>query len=48
MKKAIILGHFALGSNNLNGQTIKTKIIAEALRNQLAPAEVGIEDTAGK
>ncbi len=47
MKKVIILGHFALGTNNLNGQTIKTKIITEALQDQLSSREVGIEDTAG-
>lgn len=48
MKKVIILGHFASGTNNTNGQTIKTKVIATTLTNLLGAQEVGFEDTQGR
>lgn len=47
MKRVVILGHFAFGFDKSNGQTIKTKVIAEALVNLLGDAEVDAEDTMG-
>lgn len=48
MKKVILLGHFAFGKNEINGQTIKTKIISQALVDQLGASEVGLADTHGR
>ena len=48
MKTVAILGHFAFGINDLNGQTIKTKIIADLLTDQLGPHEISFEDTHGR
>lgn len=45
--KASILGHFGDGANLLNGQTIKTKIITEALCKQLGEDQVLKIDTHG-
>lgn len=45
--KACILGHFGEGTNLLNGQTIKTKIITEELQNQLGEDQVLKFDTYG-
>ncbi len=42
-----ICGHFAFGFNKLNGQTIKTKIIAEELENQFGKKNVTRIDTCG-
>ena len=47
MKKVTILGHFAFGENVLNGQTIKTKIIADELERSLGQDAVCREDTSG-
>lgn len=47
MVKASILGHFAEGKTLLNGQTVKTKIIAEELQNQLGQDQVLRIDTHG-
>lgn len=48
MKKVIILGHFAFGKTEVNGQTIKTKIISQALTSQLGASEVSFADTHGR
>jgi len=45
--KAAILGHFGEGVNLLNGQTVKTKIITEALQRQLGQDQVLKIDTHG-
>lgn len=45
MKTAGICGHFGLGKELLNGQTIKTKIISKELENQLGKNEVQIVDS---
>ena len=45
--KASILGHLGEGKNLLNGQTIKTKIVAEELQNQLGQDQVLKIDTYG-
>lgn len=47
MRKVTIIGHFAHGIEYLDGQTIKTKVIAEELRRQLSSDEVGKIDTHG-
>lgn len=47
MKKCCILGHFAHDRNAANGQTIKTKILAEELRKQLGENAVCSIDTFG-
>lgn len=47
MKKCCILGHFAHDRNAANGQTIKTKILAEELRKQLGEDAVCSIDTFG-
>ncbi len=45
--KCCILGHFGEGINLLNGQTVKTRIIAEELQNQLGEDQVQKIDTHG-
>ena len=45
--RACVLGHFGEGTNLLNGQTIKTKIITEELQNQLGQEQVLRMDTHG-
>lgn len=47
MKKVCVIGHFGVGENLSNGQTIKTKIITEALINRLGENEVIKIDTYG-
>ncbi len=47
MKKVCIVGHFGFGKNLLNGQTIKTKIVTQGLREQLGKSEVCTIDTHG-
>lgn len=47
MKKVGVIGHFAIGHECLNGQTIKTKIITEELQRQLGKDQVGQIDTYG-
>lgn len=47
LKKVAILGHFAFGKDKANGQTIKTKIIGEALRKEVGKNEVDFFDTMG-
>lgn len=47
MIKASVLGHFGEGTNLLNGQTVKTKIVTEELQNQLGQEQVLKIDTHG-
>lgn len=46
-KKVCVCGHFGFGQNLLNGQTIKTKIVAEELERVLGKQNVFKIDTAG-
>ena len=45
--KVAVLGHFGEGANLLNGQTVKTKIITDELKNQLGQDQVLKIDTHG-
>ena len=45
MYKIGIIGHFGIGKNLLNGQTIKTKNLTEALKDKFGASEVLIVDT---
>lgn len=45
--KLCICGHFAFGENKLNGQTIKTKVITEALEQKLGAENITKIDTCG-
>lgn len=45
--KASILGHFGEGANLLNGQTVKTKIVTEELKDKLGQDQVLKIDTHG-
>lgn len=47
MKKVSVIGHFAVGHQYLNGQTIKTKIVTGELERVLGSGQVGIVDTHG-
>lgn len=47
MKKIAIIGHFGFKGNYLDGQTIKTKIVANALEKQLGADQVEKIDTHG-
>ncbi len=47
MKKATVIGHFAFGLEYLNGQTIKTKIVADELCRRLGDTQVKCVDTHG-
>ena len=47
MKKVAILGHFAFGTDKANGQTIKTKIVAAALKKEIGEEQMGFFDTMG-
>ena len=47
MKKIAVIGHFGFGKNLLNGQTIKTKVLTEALKEQLGTENVSCVDTHG-
>ena len=47
MRKIAILGHFALGTTKANGQTIKTKIVGAALKNEFGEEQVAYYDTMG-
>ncbi len=46
-KKVTVVGHFGIGENLVNGQTIKTKTITDELTKQLGNDEVLIIDTHG-
>lgn len=45
--KICVLGHFGLGKNLINGQTVKTKIITEELKNFFGEKQVNEIDTSG-
>ena len=45
--KLCICGHFAFGENKLNGQTIKTKVITDALEQKLGEHSIIKIDTCG-
>ncbi len=47
MKKVSVIGHFAVGHQYLNGQTIKTKIVTGELERVLGADQVAIVDTHG-
>ena len=47
MKKVSVIGHFAVGHQYLNGQTIKTKIVTGELERVLGSDQVAIVDTHG-
>lgn len=47
MKRVTICGFFDYGRNNLNGQTVKTKILTEGLIDLLGRENVSTIDTAG-
>lgn len=47
MKKVIIIGAFANGYNLLQGQTVKTRIIADEIENKYGSNQVGRIDTYG-
>ena len=47
MKKISIIGHFGLGENLLNGQTVKTKIVADELCRRYGEDQVERTDTHG-
>lgn len=47
MKKVCVIGHFGFGENLLNGQTVKTKILADELVRRYGEGEVVRVDTHG-
>lgn len=47
MKKVSVIGHFAVGHICLNGQTIKTKIVTDALKDSVGADEIEMIDTYG-
>ena len=47
MKKVSVIGHFAVGRQYLNGQTIKTKIVTGELERVLGADQVATVDTHG-
>ena len=47
MKKVAIIGHFGFGYEYLDGQTVKTKVIAKELLNHFGEKEVCCVDTHG-
>ena len=47
MRKIAIIGHFGFGLDCLDGQTVKTKILAEELENQVGEEQVLKIDTHG-
>jgi len=47
MKKVAILGHFAIGVDKANGQTIKTKIVGTTLKQEIGEEQVDYYDTMG-
>ncbi len=46
-KKAAVIGHFGKNKNFLNGQTVKTKIVAQELIKRLGDSDVTCIDTYG-
>lgn len=47
MKKVCIIGHFGIGKEMLNGQTVKTKTVTAALERQLGEGQIVKIDTHG-
>jgi len=47
MKRVCMLGHFAFGVDKANGQTIKAKILATELKQQIGDENVDLYDTMG-
>ena len=47
MKKITVIGHFGFGHNCLDGQTVKTKTLTEALEEKFGESEVAKIDTHG-
>ena len=47
IKKICIIGHFGVNKNLLNGQTIKTKIIARQIIHKLGKENVKEFDSSG-
>ena len=47
LNAAGVIGHFAFGKDLLNGQTIKTKIIAKGLEDAYGTERVKKADTSG-
>lgn len=47
LKKVCVIGHFGCGKECLDGQTVKTKIVAEELINKLGEDKVSCIDTHG-
>lgn len=47
-RRVTIIGHFSFKKEVLNGQTIKTKTIAEALEKAIGQQNILLEDTHGK
>ena len=45
MKSVSVIGHFAVGRQSLNGQTIKAKIVTGELKRVLGDDQVGTFDT---
>lgn len=45
MKRVCIIGHFGIGKQLLNGQTIKTKIITEEITKSFGEQQVSLLDT---
>lgn len=47
MKKVAVIGHFAFGKTFLDGQTVKTKILAEELEQNFGEEQILKQDTHG-
>ena len=47
MRKVCIIGHFGFGLDLLNGQTIKTKIVADEIEKKIGKDEIVRIDTHG-
>lgn len=47
MKSIAVCGHFALGKEKYDGQTVKTRIVAEELKNQIGDKWLWYIDTCG-
>lgn len=47
MRKVVVIGHFSFKKEKLNGQTIKTKVVAQELIRRFGEGEVTCVDTAG-
>lgn len=48
MKKITIIGHFAFGKEDNNGQTIKTKIVTQELQRSFGKSDIALADTMGR